>query len=260
MLSEHTPHNINLSESQSDSGRQLESIVADPEPDDARLTWQEHQAIGDQAYAEAVTREEKYGLDEITVARYKAASKNLLSVTATGPLLNGGKISSEAEPADPIRLMKIAGSLAKQAQAADKDETYDTYGSDHINVKSNKRRIAVETYQRASRLMMGEENYENYAAMMAEFDGESPTEVVATAVVEAARETGTAEYVYGPEAVEDDTLERLEAGGEDAVVRFIGEHALESGPQGLEFVARAAEITVEAVEEITGEHTLPVTP
>lgn len=244
-------------------------IEAEEEPDDlldtqhdwrthpGTLTWQEHLAIGDSAYAEAVAHEDTYGLDSIAIEKYKMASQHLISVTATGSLLHEGTISSEPEPADPLRLLKIAGSLAKQAQATPVNEFYDTRGSRHIDVKTNKQRIAAETLQRASRLLMGEETHADHTAMIAEFDVESPAEAIVVAAVAAAKETGTANRVHGAQAVRNDTPERLEAAGEDAVVSFIEQHALETGPRGLAFVARTAEITVEAVEEMTDEHTLP---
>lgn len=251
MSAEQTPHELSLVEEEPDDVvRAAVTPLLREIP--RQLTWQEHLAKGDLAYAEAVAREEARGLDNITIEKYEEASKELLAVTATGPIVN-----SESEPADPIRLLKIAGSLAKQAQVAS-NEFYSTYGSRHIDVKSNKQKIAAETLQRASRMMMGEESHADHTAMIAEFDVESPGEAVVAAAVEAAKETGTAEYVFGAEAVNEDTSERLELEGEDAVVKFIGTHALEAGPQGLEFVARTAEIAVEAVGEMTGEHQLPL--
>jgi hypothetical protein len=218
-----------------------------------RPTWQEYEAEGIAAYTEAVEREEEHGLDEATVARYRAASVNLINAHAEGPIDHKRR---ELEKPDPVHLMMIAGSLAKQAQAAEV-ESYSTYGSRNIDRRSNLQRISTETMQRASRMMMGNESYADYAALFAEHDAESPAELVVSAVVGAAKETGTAKHVHGTEAVDKNISERLKDGGEDAVVNFIGEHAMESSMQGPEFVARTAEIVVEAVEEITGEHKLP---
>jgi hypothetical protein len=224
----------------------------------AELTWQEHLAIGDQAYADAVETEETQGLDR-ALPLYEQASKHLLSVTTTGPLLNEGRINAEAKPADPIRLLKIAGSLAKQAQMTPTGELYSAHGSKHIDIKTNKQRIAAETLQRASQLLMGVEVHADQSAMIAEFDVDSPAEAVVFGAVEAAKETGTGDFVSGPEGIiNKDTTERLEHEGKEAVAKFIGEHALESGPQGAEFVARTAELVVEAVEEMTAEHELPL--
>ncbi|HVV25635.1 MAG TPA: hypothetical protein VHC21_01195 [Candidatus Saccharimonadales bacterium] len=225
------------------------------EPD---LTWQEHLAIGDRAYADAVEIEEDQGLDK-ALPYYERASKHLLAVTMTGPLLNEGKINAEPEPADPVRLLKVAGSLAKQAQMTDEHEQYSTVSSQNVNIKANKQRIAAETLQRASQLLMGTEIAADQSAMIAEFDVETPAEAVVFGAVEAAKETGTTHYVSSPDAlVDESTPERLENEGKEAVAKFIGEHALESGPQGAEFVARTAELVVEAVEDMTGEHKLPL--
>jgi hypothetical protein len=239
-------------------GASPESIEPSTLEHQVELTWQEHLAIGDQAYADAVETEETQGLDR-ALPLYEKASKHLLSVVTTGPLLNEGRINAEAEPSDPIRLLKIAGSLAKQAQMTPAGEFYTTSSSSHIDIKTNKQRIAAETLQRASQLLMGVEVHADQSAMIAEFDVDTPAEAIVFGAVEAAKETGTVDFVSGPEGIiNKDTPERLENEGKEAVAKFIGEHALESGPQGSEFVARTAELVVEAFEEMTGVHELPL--
>jgi hypothetical protein len=213
------------------------------------LTWQEHQARADEFYDQAVEREKSHGLDAETQALYEQVGRVILYLKWRGP---------KDKAADPINLMKLGGSLARQAQATEHGIFYDTPGDRHIDKKSNLQEQANKTLSSAFRLIMGGETHtETLASELADVN---PVEVVAEAAVEAAKEAGTDEHVTvrGIGRVSEETPQRLEAEGREAVVRFIGQHAMDP-EHGAEFIAMTAEHAIEEIEEqLTGSHELPV--
>lgn len=238
---------------------QAGELPAEPEPDAVaahaawsippRPSWQDYLQRGTEAYQLAVGLEEAgrravpegqdYELDEETVAAYKAASTNLLSVTAEIPTENGEWWGNK--PVDPVRLLMLGTSLARQAAAPEVEE----FGHDPLTAhpfaprdrREHLHHLATEAFKRASNITFGEAKT---AGWDADFDdGFRPDEVMAAAAVEAAIEAGTAAYA----PVDDDTIERLKAEGYPAVSAFIERHA--SQRAGTEFLATMGQIAVE---------------
>jgi hypothetical protein len=189
--------------------------------------WKDYKALGDGAYEQALERENAHGLDEQTVALYEEASVNLNRVIFWAP---------KSENLSPHILVRIAGSVAKQAQAARPGIFYDEYGSRSIEVKSNLQDIAGKTLREGLMRLIEE------AGKVKESVDEA--EVVAEAAVEAA-------IVTSKEKLDKETPHRLEAEGEEAIIRFIGEHSMDP-KHGSEFIASTA------AQIETGVHELPL--
>lgn len=235
-----------------------DTILLEEEPDDARravaktylaygdtapqttLPWREHLAAGDTAYMAAMERQRVHGLDSKAVELYEQASSHLLSAAFLGP----------DRTIDPREELKIASSLGWQAQATQPGIFYEDYGSRHVDKKTNLQEIAHKTHQHAVVMLLGKAS--RTAAQTGEVLDIDPSEV-AEAAVEAAKEAGTDEHVTvrGIGRVTPETTHRLETEGKEAILRFIGEHAMDPGHGG-EFTALMAE------KEVTGIHELPL--
>jgi hypothetical protein len=182
-------------------------------------TWQELQASGDEAYDQAWKRQQDHGLDEETVALYKKADADLLGVTWWGPA---------NMPPNRDNMLKRAESLGWLAKAMKPAVFYEDHGSHHIDMKSNLQELAQKELQDANAISLSEDS--STAEAPADQMTDIPmAEIIGEAAVEAAEEAGTDEHVVvrGIGKVDDTTLERLEAGGEEALSRFIIEHGMD---------------------------------
>ncbi len=200
-------------------------------------TWKSAQAAGDEAYHLARQHENEHGLDEEAAYMYEEATRELIGVTWRGP---------EAMLEDPINELRIAYSLAKQAQAIEEG----VLPGHSVDEEAVLQATASKTLRHGLLKLMDQGSRE------VEVDGElsdiNPTEIVAEAAVEAAIEVGTDEHVAirGISKLDEETPHQLEAEGEEVVVSFVREHSREPR-HGSEFIANTAG---HVEEEITGIH------
>ncbi len=200
-------------------------------------TWRTAQAAGDEAYHLARQHENEHGLDEEAAYMYEEATRELIGVTWRGP---------EAMLEDPINELRIAYSLAKQAQAIEEG----VLPGHSVDEEAVLQATASKTLRHGLLKLMDQGSRE------VEVDGElsdiNPTEIVAEAAVEAAIEVGTDEHVAirGINKLDEETPHQLEAKGEEVVVSFVREHSKEPR-HGSEFIASTAG---HVEEEITGIH------
>lgn len=232
---------------------QTEDLIADPEPDaasgwawdvtkPANPGWEDYYRWGTEAFGLGQAIEKTDGLGAAAIAAYHEASVNLTNVVAAGPIDRRGRLQI---PDNPARKIMVAVSLARQAQVPGV-EFYNGPASSHIDRGSNQHQIARRTLQDG----IGEYMDEDAAVAIAgELDAADPLEVVATAAVQAARETGTAELICGPEAVEEDTAERLRTEGEAAIAEFIKTHSIEPDRRGAELVAKTGILILEQMTD-----------
>lgn len=219
-----------------------------------QMTWQEHQAAGDEAWGEALERtralrpeaeddEDPAPLDEGTIELYERASRHLKAVIFLGP--DG--------PTDPFTLLKLGGSQAALAEATPVGVFYED-GGGHLDVQSNLQESSTKNLQRAAAMLMGEK-YQPTQELADKVADVNPSEVMAEAAVEAANEAGTGEHVAATYVARADevTPEVLEAEGIKGMERYISEHG-EAPDSGPEFLLR---LSTKAVEQLTGEHELP---
>lgn len=203
-----------------------------------RLTFEEYEARGDRANHLAREHEKAHGLDDRAAELYWEASRNLLSATG---------IASSENLEDPIRTLKIAGSLDKVV-AADKvppysEPQYDPVTRQEIDRTENIRRISRQMLVDAGRMFLVQDA-EVVLIPEGEFDGVKPSEVFVEAAVEAVHETGTGEHVIpGMGRLEDQTPQKLEAGGEAAILKFADKLGEQPG-----VVGETAELLVEELE------------
>lgn len=219
-----------------------------------RPTWQDYYQRGAAAFALAQEIEMVDGVGEsgepsnAAVAAYREASENLLAVTTVGPINHRLR---EAEPPSVARLLMLGTSFAKQAEAA----VVEPYGKDpltaHIDApadrRANLRRLSKEAMERASEMVFGQEgnqelNHEFDQAQKAADMKEAVRlrrEILASSAVEAAAETGTAEYAI---VTEEDMAERLQREGQPAMNDYIEKNA--SHPKGTKFLGEWGKIAV----------------
>jgi hypothetical protein len=246
MLAEETPH---LTEPPSRPG----SLKSPPRRD----TVEDYLEAGRDAYDNAQRLEREAGeLTPGVIAEYRRASTNLISVTAAETTSFTGK----PKPSDPIRLLKIADSLAKQAEATDinpySGPDYQSGGRferirtvlpdgtvEQFTPHEYMHRLSRMYVLKASDIFLGGDGSNAHGSI-----GEPMPGIIADAAVEAAQETEQVTQEYRPPFAK--------AGSDDGkaidvnqLMSFIGENA-KRPDTGAEFIAKMSELVVEKTAEL----------
>lgn len=224
----------------------------------SRPTHEDYRRDGEAAYDRAMALEDLHGLNEpSTIEAYRDASTNLINVSFTVPV-EAGALTVED---DPVRLLMIAGSLAKQAEA-EYVEPYSEEGlihpdkadlPSHLSALGERRKwlmeSAMSTFKRAGEMLVEAEGFELVLdGEKVEVEVDNPVGLIAEVAIEAAKDTAEYPAQIAPGSVFEEEAERLQD-TEDLteVVEFFKTHA--KGQQGPEFTADAADLLKKELEE-----------
>jgi urease gamma subunit len=169
---------------------------------------------GETAYERAVKLEELYGLDDDTVTEYRRASTQLINAIALRKVIDP---TGEQPTINPITYFKIADSLKRRATAptdrAHQDRLVSVPDPEHVGKPIRHRQylaeLAVKYWDRGIQALLDQ-------------DPES-TEVIASAVVEAARDTNNAKpyTLLLAKTDEHELAAQLEADGPEELLENI---------------------------------------
>jgi hypothetical protein len=209
------------------------------------MTAEQWEAAGHDALAMAREREEADGL-QAAVPLYQEANRAFKNVIWYG---RTGDVRS------PHTMLGRAESLTKQVEAMDTADTLDIRDAELKDIlqgaASQELQAAITALREQGRARVNEGPVTDEATL-----GQLE-KIIAGTAVEAAIESGTGEHVvlYGIGEVGAGTAERLQAGGEDRLMLFIGENAMQPG-QGPRFIEEMVERVEDRLD--TGVHELPL--